>query len=109
MFSHRGGQDKNMAKPTHNFVVRFPQGLRDRIYEASQMYRRSMNSEIISRLEQTLNGLPDQQFETSIAPAFFPEIERALRGDLSGEEKNLIFCYRRLSATQRKALIELLI
>ena len=98
-----------MAKPTHNFVVRFPPGLRDRIYEASQMYRRSMNSEIISRLEQTLNGLPDQQFETSIAPAFFPEIERALRGDLSGEEKNLIFCYRRLSASQRKALIELLI
>ncbi|MBV1905908.1 MAG: Arc family DNA-binding protein [Pseudomonadales bacterium] len=97
-----------MTKPTHNFVVRFPIGLRDRIYEASQMYRRSMNSEIIARLEQSLNGLPNQQFETSIAPAFFPEIERALRGNLNEEEKALIFAYRRLSAAKRKALIELL-
>lgn len=98
-----------MTKPTHNFVVRFPIGLRDRIHEASQMYRRSMNSEIIARLEQSLNGLPDQEFETSIAPAFFPDIERALRGNLNDEEKTLVFCYRRLSAAKRKALLELLI
>ena len=98
-----------MAKPTQNFVVRFPSGMRDRIYEASQFYRRSMNSEIVARLEQTLQGLPNQAFESSIAPAFFPEIERALRGDLSNEEKTLVFCYRRFSAAKRKALIELII
>ena len=89
-------------------MVRLPPGMRDRIFEASQLYRRSMNSEIVARLDQSLRGLPDQQFERAIAPPFFPEIERLLRGDLTSEESDLVRCFRRMSAEQRKALLELL-
>jgi len=97
-----------MTRLTHNFVVRFPEGMRERIQEAARLYRRSMNSEIVARMEQSLNGLPDQQFESAIAPAFFPEIERALRGNLTREEEALVLCFRRLSDSKRKALMELL-
>ena len=97
-----------MKNPTENFMVRLPPGMRDRIFEASQLYRRSMNSEIVARLDQSLRGLPDQQFERAVAPPFFPEIERLLRGDLTAEESDLIRCFRRMSAEQRKALLELL-
>jgi hypothetical protein len=97
-----------MKNPTENFMVRLPPGMRDRIFEASQLYRRSMNSEIVARLDQSLSGLPDQQFERAIAPPFFPEIERLLRGDLTPEESDLVRCFRRMSAEQRKALLELL-
>ena len=97
-----------MKNPTENFMVRFPPGLRNRIYEASQLYRRSMNSEIVARLDQSLRGLPDQQFERAVAPPFFPEIECLLRGDLTPEESDLIRCFRRMSTEQRKALLELL-
>ena len=69
-----------MKNPTENFMVRFPPELRNRIYEASQLYRRSMNSEIVARLDQSLRGLPDQQFERAVAPPFFPEIERLIHG-----------------------------
>lgn len=94
--------------PTENFMLRLPLGMREKIHEAASLYRRSMNSEIVARLEQSLRGLPDQQFERAVAPPFFPEIERLLRGDLSPEESDLVRCFRRLSSDKRKALLELL-
>ena len=93
---------------TENFMVRLPLGMRQKIHEAATLYRRSMNSEIVARLEQSLQGLPDQQYERAVAPPFFPEIERLLRGDLTLEESDLIRCFRRLSSDKRKALLELL-
>lgn len=94
--------------PTENFMLRLPLGMREKLREAASLYRRSMNSEIVARLEQSLRGLPDQQFERAVAPPFFPEIERLLRGDLSTEESDLVRCFRRLSSDKRKALLELL-
>ncbi|MDY0746554.1 Arc family DNA-binding protein [Paucibacter sp. R3-3] len=43
------------------FVVRFPDGMRDRIADAAKQSGRSMNAEIIQRLESTFGesaGLP---------------------------------------------------
>ena len=40
----------------HKFVVRLPLRLRDQIADAATYYRRSMNSEIVARLEHTFSA-----------------------------------------------------
>lgn len=48
------------AKPDANkYIVRFPDGMRDRIKEAAEKSGRSMNAEIIHRLEQSLHYSDD--------------------------------------------------
>ena len=49
---------KPPSRTADQFVVRFPDGMRDRIAEAAKANNRSMNAEIVSRLEQTFG----QQF-----------------------------------------------
>jgi|GEM_PF-2220727 len=39
------------------FVVRFPEGMRDKIAEAAKANNRSMNAEIVARLESSSTGL----------------------------------------------------
>ncbi|WP_121380460.1 Arc family DNA-binding protein [Pseudomonas aeruginosa] len=46
------------SRTAEKFVVRLPDGMRDRVAETARDNHRSMNSEIIARLEQTL--LDDQ-------------------------------------------------
>ncbi|MDV6448542.1 Arc family DNA-binding protein [Pseudomonas aeruginosa] len=49
------------ATPTYSsrtadkFVVRLPEGMREQIAEVARSHHRSMNSEIIARLEQSLH------------------------------------------------------
>lgn len=42
------------SQTADKYVVRFPDGMRDRIAEVARANNRSMNAEIISRLERTL-------------------------------------------------------
>jgi len=97
-----------MREPTDKFILRLPKRLRNNLFDISKMYRRSVNSEIILRLEYTLNGIPNQELEKALEPAMFPEIERILRGNLTKEEEKLVLCFRRLSSERRNALMELL-
>lgn len=41
------------SRTAEKFVIRLPDGMRSRIADMAQMNRRSMNSEIIQRLEQS--------------------------------------------------------
>ncbi len=97
-----------MPRQSQKFVVRMPRDLHERIAEAARRYRRSMNSEIVARLEHSLRGIPDDASESQVEPAFFPQIETTFRRDLSDQEDTLIRMFRRLSARQREALIDLL-
>jgi hypothetical protein len=97
-----------MGEPIDAFVVRFPRSLRQRIGEVARFYRRSVNSEIIMRLDHSLNGLPSMAIEHSIEPPMFAAIERTLRGNLAPEEELVVLCFRRLSGAKRKALLDLL-
>jgi hypothetical protein len=97
-----------MNELTERFVVRFPLWLRRRIGESARFYRRSINSEIILRLDLSLNGLPNLAAEHSIEPPMFAAIERSLRANLTDEEESLVLRFRRLSAEKRKALLDLL-
>jgi Arc-like DNA binding domain len=97
-----------MNEPIDRFVVRFPRSLRRRVEEVANFYRRSINSEIILRLDHSLNGLPDQDSEHAVEPPMFAAIERSLRSNLSDEEQTLVLSFRRLSGFKRKALLALL-
>ena len=97
-----------MNELTERFVVRFPVRLRARVGESARLYRRSVNSEIIVRLDHSLNGLPEMETERAIEPPMFAAIERSLRGDLTDEEQKVVFGFRRMSAEKRKALVDLL-
>jgi len=97
-----------MREPTDKFIVRLPKTLRNQLWDISRLYRRSMNAEVVLRLEYTLNGIPDHALEKAIEPAMFPQIERILRGDITKEEQNLVICFRRLSSARQKALIDLI-
>jgi len=97
-----------MAKPQYKFVLRLPTELRDRIAQAANRYRRSMNSEIVARLEYSLSGIPTDANESQLEPALFPFLESSFRRDLTDEEDTLIRMFRRLSPRQHAALLDLL-
>ena len=97
-----------MAGQYRKFLLRLPDDLRERVVEASRRYRRSMNAEIVARLEHSLAGIPADDTESSIEPAFFSHIEAVFRCGLSTDENTLIRRFRRLSSRQQTALMDLL-
>jgi crotonobetainyl-CoA:carnitine CoA-transferase CaiB-like acyl-CoA transferase len=48
-------KESSPSRVAEQFVVRFPDGMRDLIAEAAKTNSRSMNSEIVARLQQTFN------------------------------------------------------
>ena len=90
------------------FVVRLPLQLRNQIADAAKYYRRSMNSEIVARLEQSFRGLKGEAREGDLAPSMHPDYETIFGRGLSDEEEQIIQSYRRLSEEKQAALLELL-
>lgn len=87
------------SRTADKFVVRLPLGMRDRIADVARHNHRSMNSEIISRLEQSLNQ------EDNVT------IEEGLRIDspsLSIHERELLQHFRQLAQRQQNALLALI-
>lgn len=46
--------DKPKSQPQEKFIIRFPDGMRDRIAKAAEESGRSMNAEIVHRLEKSM-------------------------------------------------------
>ncbi|MCP5179339.1 MAG: Arc family DNA-binding protein [Pseudomonadales bacterium] len=95
------------SKP-YKFVVRLPTEMRDRIAEAAQDHRRSMNSEIVARLERTFSGLPSEADAVLIEPPLQGHMDALLRRSYSDEEQQLLRTFRRLSLPKKRALLDLL-
>ena len=96
-----------MRDKPYKFVVRLPLSMRDRINEAARQYRRSMNSEIVARLQESFSGV-GADLQVNDATGLSPGIERLLRAQLDEDEAALIQAFRRLSDEQRTALLKLL-
>lgn len=63
---------KNAPFPSQvaeKYVVRFPEGMRDRIAEAAKANNRSMNSEIVARLEESFSPPANNDANTLFALA----------------------------------------
>lgn len=86
------------SREADKFVVRFPEEMRERIAQVAQEHHRSMNSEIINRLDYSLAkdgvlGNAVMQLDDS---------------ELSLQERALLKQFRELSPRQQNALISLI-
>ena len=81
---------------SEKFVVRFPLGMRDWVAQAAGVSHRSMNAEIIARLQHSLSNWP----------ATLPHGESAIPD--GNEEAYLLERFRRLSSAKQQALLALL-
>lgn len=103
-----GGRLPRVKEKPYKFVVRLPAEMRERIADAARHYRRSMNSEIVARLHQSLSGLPDARHEEALSPPLHPQLEQILKRQLSLDEEAILESYRRLSEEKQQALRKLL-
>jgi hypothetical protein len=77
------------------FIVRFPDGMRDRIAEAAKANNRSMNSEIIARLQASFDDeLPDRT------------AEMLLHGELGATVKSVNNTMRHLALLSKRLQVE---
>jgi len=86
------------SRTADKFVVRLPDGMRERIADVARNHHRSMNSEIIARLEQSL-----------IQEDALGDLDLRLDSpELSLHERELLQRFRQLSRRQQNALVSLI-
>ncbi len=94
------------TESTHRFIVRFPTQVRDRVAAAAKYHRRSMNSEIVARLEQSFIGLPNQPVEDRTQ--FHSTLEAIFNSNLSKQEETVLIAFRHMPRDKQQALVDLL-
>ena len=87
------------SRTADKFVVRLPDGMRERIADVAHNHHRSMNSEIIARLEQSM--LQEGSLDEDLSM-------RLDRPELSLHERELLQRFRQLSRRQQNALVSLI-
>jgi len=93
------------SRTADKFVVRLPDGMRQKIAMVAKSYHRSMNSEIVSRLESSLRAEPSLMSEQERS-----ELEKGGLStvDVNPQEHAVISRFRQLSSSKRQALLEIL-
>jgi len=87
------------SRTADKFVVRLPDGMRERVAEVAKENHRSMNSEIISRLEQSL--LADAPNDGTLGL-------RIDSPEVSKQEQELLKHFRQLAKRQQNAMLALI-
>ena len=87
------------SRTADKFVVRLPDGMRERIADVARNHHRSMNSEIIARLEQSLIQ------EDSLGDELNLRLDSP---ELSLHERELLQRFCQLSRRQQNALVSLI-
>jgi hypothetical protein len=97
------------SQTAEKFVVRLPRGMRRRIADAARTYHRSMNSEIVARLEHSLDSGSDA-YPDPVEPATAAAgcNEKVDPESLAGEEARLLEAYRGMTPERRRALLALI-
>ena len=94
------------------FVVRLPKGMRDRIAEVSRLSRRSMNSEIVARLEDSLGQSWNDSSAEGASQAPHTPILRSVENDIpahsADQEAMLLETFRKMDEERKLALLALL-
>lgn len=87
------------SRIAEKFVLRFPDGMRDRIAGLAKDNHRSMNSEIIRRLEATMPKGDEVEA---------PDLVEAEVHPVTEDEMALLAHFRKLSGRQKTALVQLI-
>lgn len=93
---HYNNLAKTSSRTADKFVVRLPDGMRERIQGVAKGNHRSMNSEIIARLEVSLD-------DTGMNSA--DEVDAA---SITHAEARLLANFRAMSTRQQRAMIEII-
>lgn len=96
------------SKTADKFVVRLPKGMRKQIFEAARYHHRSMNSEIVARLEWTLSGESFPARHEAQQPDPEPDDDPPHIDSLTDLEMRLVAFFRQLPELKRRALIDML-
>jgi hypothetical protein len=105
--SHRS-QRRFMDSSRYRYLVRLPLLMRDQLARSAEYHRRSINSEIVARLQRSFSGLPEIAERQALAPAMHEQFELLLKGSLNPDEEQLVRRFRSLSTAKRQALLNLL-
>ncbi len=87
------------SRTADKFVVRLPDGMRERIADVARNHHRSMNSEIIARLERSLIQLGEEEGGAAL------QLDNQ---ELLPHEQQLLMRFRQLSRRQQNALVALI-
>ena len=95
------------------FVVRLPKGIRGRISELAKYNKRSMNAEIVARLEESLGLTIHVDGVAESAPHLYavniePPMDDSGNPVIITQEDQLLERFRALTMAQRRGLLELL-
>ena len=93
------------SRTADKFVVRLPDGMRQKIAQVARSYHRSMNSEIVSRLESSLRAEPtlmSDQERSALEEGGMSSVE------VNPQESAVINRFRQMPITKRQALLEIL-
>tara|TARA_R110001592_G_scaffold310481_1_gene585030 strand:+ start:404 stop:727 length:324 start_codon:yes stop_codon:yes gene_type:complete len=91
------------SRTADKFVVRLPDGMREHIADVARQHHRSMNSEIIARLEHSLLDLPTLPEQPSRQMLNDKQLDA-----LSHPERDMLLRFREMSRRQQNALLALL-
>ena len=89
----------NNSRSADKFVVRFPDDMRDRIAEVAKHNHRSMNSEIVARLESSLKQDQVMDYNNPVA---------LNENEITAHERELLQRFRQLTQRQQNALLALI-
>jgi hypothetical protein len=88
-----------MGREINPFGLRMPEDLKKRIAKSAKTNRRSLNAELIMRLQHSIEQ----------DPVFIPEIREEGDGyKLSDDQSALLKAYNGMSSRRRRALLEFL-
>ena len=87
------------SRSADKFVVRFPDDMRDRMAEVAKLNHRSMNSEIVARLETSLKQELVMDYNNPVALS---------DAEMTAHERELMQRFRQLSHRQQNALLALI-
>lgn len=104
MACHPSVVERPPIAEVHRFLVRLPKPLRDHIVEAARGTRRSINSEIVARLEESVRMSRGSQREA----LGVRQREMRFTQELSSDEDRLVRQFRLLRLRQQRGLLDLL-
>ncbi len=87
------------SRSADKFVVRFPDGMRDRVAEVARHNHRSMNSEIVARLETSLKQDQVMDYNNPVALS---------ADEMTVHERELLQRFRQLGQRRQNALLALI-
>ena len=77
-----------MKEQPYKYMVHLPPYMRDLIAESARRYRRSMNSDIVARLQHSFRGLSDESKELELAPSLHEKFESLFRPTFRRKKSN---------------------